>query len=179
LLSRRDHAQLLDRGQMVVVSTTQAFYVQSQDDDHPFYLAAHMTGGDTNSAGLGDPEYVNVVPPPQYLAKYLFVTDPTYAYTTLVMTRGPNGDFKPVTLDCLGEVTGWVPVGSGNAEVAQIPIVAGGTGVGACQNGVHTAESAAAFGLTVWGYDSYASYAYPAGMAVEPIITVVVPPAPR
>ena len=58
-------------------------------------------------------------------------------------------------------------------------IVAGGVGVGGCNNGVHTATSEVPFGLTVWGYDSYASYAYPAGMSVEPINSVIVPPIPQ
>ena len=51
--------------------------------------------------------------------------------------------------------------------------------VGSCYNGAHTATSEVPFGLTVWGYDQYASYAYPAGMSVEPINTVVVPPVPQ
>ncbi len=172
----------LASGQVVIMNTTEAFYVKSQDEDHPFYLAAHMTGGDTNPSGLGDPEYVNVVPPGQYLSKYLFVADPTYAYTTFVFTRvrDKNGTMHPVNLDCAGEVTGWTAVGSsGNVEVARVPIVVGFQGQGSCQSGVHTAESAAPFGLTVWGYDSYASYAYPAGMAIEPINSVVVPPVPQ
>jgi hypothetical protein len=58
-------------------------------------------------------------------------------------------------------------------------MVDGGVGVGGCQNGVHTASSAQPFGLTVWGYDYYASYAYPAGMRVAPINDVVVPPVPQ
>ena len=172
----------LDSGQLAIVNASAAFTVSSQDEDHPFYVAAHMTGGGTNPDGLGDPEYVNLVPPTQYLSKYLFVTDPTYAYTTLVLTRtkAQDGQFHPVYLDCVGEVTSFMPVGTaGEAEVARVPVVSGGSAVGSCQNGVHTADSAAPFGLTVWGYDYYASYAYPAGMAVEPINTVVVPPVPR
>ena len=35
------------------------------------------------------------------------------------------------------------------------------------------------FGITVWGYDSASSYAYPAGASVKPINTVVVPPVPN
>ena len=42
------------------------FVVKSQDDKHPFYLAAHMTGADYSgsggSDGRGDPEWVNVIP---------------------------------------------------------------------------------------------------------------------
>jgi hypothetical protein len=33
----------------------------------------------------------------------------------------------------------------------------------------------AGFGIKVWGYDSAASYGYPAGASVEPIDTVFVP----
>ena len=50
---------------------------------------------------------------------------------------------------------------------------------GNCDNGVHSAKSDAAFGLTVWGWDWYVSYAYPAGGGVKPINDVVVPPIPK
>jgi hypothetical protein len=172
----------LAQGQVVTFFTTDAFVVKSQGPDHPFYLAAHMTGGATNQDGLGDPDYVNVISPKQYLSSYLFVTDPTYATTTLVFTRtrDGNGSFHDVSLDCLGTIQGWAPVDSAHtAEVAREKIVDHGQGQGGCNNGVHTATSDAPFGLTVWGYDYYASYAYPAGMSVEPVNTVVVPPIPN
>src|SRR5690606_2402539 len=35
---------MLSKGQVAIFSTDQKFVVSSQDDDHPFYLAAHMTG---------------------------------------------------------------------------------------------------------------------------------------
>jgi hypothetical protein len=35
--------------------------------------------------------------------------------------------------------------------------------MGTCVNGHHSAESAAPFGIVVWGTDAYASYGYPAG----------------
>lgn len=172
----------LSRGQVAIFSTDQPFLVRSQDEDHPFHVAAHMTGGSTNSEGLGDPEYVNLVSPKQYLDRYLFVTDPTYGHTALVFTRqkGKDGTFADVNLDCLGPVTQWQPVGAaGDTEVARVMIVSGGAGVGNCANGMHAAQSALPFGLTVWGYDYYASYAYPAGMHTKPINNVVVPPVPR
>jgi hypothetical protein len=52
-------------------------------------------------------------------------------------------------------------------------------GNGSCQNGPHSAKSAAPFGLTVWGLDSAASYGYPAGTNVASINTVVIPPNPQ
>src|SRR5262249_43745678 len=74
----------LSSGQVALVTTSEAFFVQSQDEQHPFYLAAHMTGEAMvpetpgTDPALGDPDFVNVVPPEQYLSNYLFLTDPTY-----------------------------------------------------------------------------------------------------
>jgi hypothetical protein len=125
---------------------------------------------------------VNVIPPQQYLSRYLFLTDPTYKNTNLVFVRQKNKDgvFKDVTLDCAGTLTGWQPVGvQGKYEYTRVDLVAGGAPVGGCDNGVHTASSEVPFGLTVWGFDLTCSYAYPAGMSTQPINTVVVPPTPK
>ncbi len=172
----------LNQGQVAVFFTDQAFSVRSQDETHPFYVATYMTGGGTTSTGVGDPEYVNLVPPAQYLNSYLFATDPTYGNTSLVFVRKKDGGgiFHDVSLDCMGTVTGWTPVGGGGLyEVARIKLTENFIGMNGCDNGKHTATSPAPFGLTVWGYDSYASYGYPAGMAVDSINTVVVPPVPQ
>ena len=48
-----------------------------------------------------------------------------------------------------------------------------------CENGSQTAESEGRFGITVWGLDTFASYAYPAGGNAAPINTVVVVPVPK
>jgi hypothetical protein len=168
-------------GQYVEFSSTPQFSVSSQDDEHPFYLASYMTGGSLAN-GMGDPEYVNVIPPAQWLNKYLFVADPTYANTNLVFTRKRTEDqtFKDVTLDCAGVLGGWLPVGvAGSYEFTRVDLTVNGQPQGGCDNGVHTATSDAPFGLTVWGFDSYASYGYPGGMSVKPINTVVVPPVPN
>jgi hypothetical protein len=170
-------------GQLVEFSATGPFVVKAQDDKHPFYLAAHMTGGSAPSAnGNGDPETVNVVPPQQYLASYLFFTDPTYSFTNLVLTRGKAGDGKyhDVTIDCAnGPIPGWQPVGSGAYQYTRLDVQQNHQPVGSCDNGKHTIKSDAPFGITVWGYDQYVSYAYPAGASVKPINTVVVPPTPQ
>ena len=170
------------------------FIVRSQDDKHPFYLSQHMTGCSKywgNSGDCrGDPEFVNVIPPEQYLASYTFFTDPTYPETNLVVVRkkGPSG-FADVNLDCAGNLTGWMPLGnSGAYEYTRTNLVTGNFAkVGACDNGRHEMKSAQPFGLTVWGWGSQASgfnsqavsYAYPAGASVQPINTVVVPPNPK
>jgi len=177
----------LNQGQVAEFSSPGPFVVSSQDDDHPFYLAGYMTGGQ-NFNGEGDPEWVNVVPAGQYLDSYVFFTDPTYSETNLVVvrTRGSDGSFADVTLDCAGVLQGWQPVG--DYEYTRVDLVTGNfQNVGNCSNGLHRMSSANPFGLTVWGWGSaastfftqYVSYAYPAGESVKPINTVVVPPIPK
>ncbi|GAC1575991.1 MAG: hypothetical protein NVS3B20_07620 [Polyangiales bacterium] len=184
----------LELGQFVDFETTFPFKLSSQDNKHPFAVAQMMTGGSLTTAsrpgitpggmygtGLGDPELVNVLPPAQFLSKYVFFTDPTYGTTNLVLTRvkGSAG-YKEVTVDCIGKVSGWKPVGSSDQyQVADVDLVRGAAGAGSCKNGLHVASSDGAFGLTVWGTDAYASYAYPAGGNVGTINSVVVPALPK
>ena len=130
---------------------------------------------------LGDEEFTILLPPPQFLSKYVFFTDPTYPTTNLVLTRvkGANG-FENVTVDCLGKVTGWQPVGaSGTYEVTNVDLLRANVASGTCVNGGHTATSPAPFGLVVWGEDSYSSYAYPGGGNAARLSTVMVPPTPQ
>jgi hypothetical protein len=195
----------LSRGQLVEFAGPTAFRVKSQDDKHPFYLAAHRPGGDCDAAhqqippvkalgsdyvavgnesanyGIGGPETVNVVPPQQFLSSYIFFSDPTYGYTDLALTRGKASDntYKDVTLDCLGTVTGWTQIGGTPYQQAHVFLQKNKQPVGSCNNGLHKIESSAPFGITVYGYDSASSYAYPAGASVKPINTVVVPPVPN
>jgi hypothetical protein len=197
----------LKEGQLVEFAGPNAFHVQSQDASHPFYLAAHRPGGDCDAAhqqippikalgyeyaavgneatdyGVGGPETVNVVPPAQFLTSYIFFTDPTYGYTEIALVRVKAGDgtFKDVKLDCLATpVAGWQPIGaSGQYQYAHVDLRHAGAAVGSCDNGLHTISSDARLGITVWGYDSASSYAYPAGASVKPINSVVVPPLPH
>jgi hypothetical protein len=184
----------LDAGQFVKFFSPGPFIVRSQDADHPFYMAAYMEGCSKYASGgdcRGDPEYVNVIPPEQYLPRYTFFTDPTYPETNLVVTRKKTANgFAAVNLDCAGDLTGWQPVGtSGDYEYTHIDLVTGNfTPVGGCNNGIHEIESEGPIGLTVWGWGSSAttgfsttavSYAYPAGASIQPINQVVVPPIPQ
>ncbi len=174
----------LNAGELVIFKSAGPFVVKSQDADHPFYMSAHM-GGEQYEGGnylTGDPEHVNVMPPAEYLSSYIFMTDPTMGNTNLVLIRSKTaGKFEDVTLDCMaGPVSSWMPVGSsGTYEFAWVDLVVGGAAQGACDNGYHTIKSSAPFGITIWGWDSYVSYAYPAGASVHPINTVSVPAVPK
>jgi hypothetical protein len=89
--------------------------------------------------------------------------------------RRTTNDRKDVTLDCLGTVGGWQKIGSTDLEMARVDVMFGGQPVGDCENGAHRAWSEAPFGLTVWGFDDYASYGFPAGMAAKPLNDIRVP----
>jgi hypothetical protein len=171
----------LAASQVVDFEAVGPFVIKSQDKDHPFYVGQMMSGADIKLDGgetsmLGDEEWVNVLPPVQFLSKYVFFTDPSYKKTDLVFVRKKSGgSFQPVQLDCVGEISSWAPVGTGGQyEYAQIELSAVH-----CDNGPHVAESKGPFGLTVWGLDIAASYAYPAGGNVGVVNPVVVKPNPK
>lgn len=197
----------LSLGQVSEFRSAGGFSVKSQDDKHPFYMAAYMTGaaqydpaerdgGPAGKAdGRGDAEFVNVVPPGEFETSYTFYTDPTYPETNLVLVRTKtDGAFSDVTLDCAGNLGGWQPIGtSGKYEYTRIDLVRHNFApVGNCNNGRHEIHSKSPFGLTVWGwgsgetgsvgsgfYTQYVSYAYPGGASVKPINAVVVSPVVR
>lgn len=175
----------LARGEVAEFNSPGPFLVQSQDADHPFYLAAYMTGGGYYN-GVGDPEWVNVVPSEQFLEKYVFFTDPTYSESHLVITRSKvDGAFADVNLQCAGALAGWQPLGA-DYEYTRIDLVTGDfQDVGNCSNGRHEISSENPFGVTVWGWGSfksenfstaYVSYAYPAGARLKAINEVEVIP---
>ncbi len=169
----------LARGQSAIFETTSAFTVKSQDNTHPFVFGQIIPGG--MPAYLGDPEFVHVLPPAQYLSQYIFFTDPTYTDTHLVIVRekGTAG-FEDVEVACAGKVSGWKAVGSaGTYEYTTLPLTVASKGVGSCTNGPQSAKSKAPFGVVVWGFSEAASYGYPAGGNAAGINQVFVPPVPH
>lgn len=182
---------VLALGQVAEFNSPGGFVVTSQDVDHPFYMAAYMTGG-LPFNGTGDPEWVNVIPSGQFLDKYVLFTDPTYPETNFVVIRKRvEGVFSDVTLGCAGALTGWQPLDADH-EFTRIDLVTGNyQNVGGCSNGRHELTSPGAFGVTVWGwgstatggnglndpaYSQYVSYAYPAGAGLRAINDVEVIP---
>ncbi|HEX8790894.1 MAG TPA: IgGFc-binding protein [Polyangiaceae bacterium] len=192
------------QAQVVDFATVGAFRVTSQDASHPFSIAQEMSTGNLNmdtDAGFrtdcatfydanqmlqktcGDEEFVPLVPPAQFLDKYVFFTDPTYSTTTLSLVRAQSGGaFRDVTVDCLGTISGWKNVdAAGRYQYARADLVralppGSMPDAGACANGAHVASSKGPFGLVVYGLDTYASYAYPAGGNAAVLSGVVVQP---
>jgi IgGFc binding protein len=173
-------------GEVAEFTSAGPFVVASQDAEHPFYLGGYMTGGE-DFMGEGDPDWVNIIPPSQYLNRYVLFTDPTYPETSLVVVRTPSKTdktkFADVTLACGGILTGWEKFG--DYEYARVELVTKDfMGVNGCTNGRQEMSSDLPFGVTVWGWGNtqqtkLVSYAYPAGAGFQPINKVVVPPIPQ
>ena len=169
----------LAAGAIAELETYGAFTIKSQDAMHPFYVAQYMAGCELNvpmrQGFLGDEEFVNILPPAQWLSSYVFFTDPSYPTTNLVVVRKrTSAGFADVTIDCRGTISGWSPVGtSGDYEITNVDL-ARGMPIGTCTSGRHVATSSGPFGLMVWGLDIAASYAYPAGGNVGKINPVVI-----
>lgn len=186
----------LDQGELIEFFAPGPFVVESQDDEHPFYLAQYMTGSgfifpDPGTGGEGDPEWVHVIATAQYLERYLFFTDPTYSETSLVVVRERSNttqQFADVMLDCAGALSGWQPLGD-DLEYTRVDLVAGGLPVGGCNNGRHEMTSTAPFGVTIWGWSGglyaesspggWVSYGYPAGASLRALNDVIIPPVPE
>lgn len=176
----------LSAGQVVEFETTSFFSVRSQDPEHPFLFSQYMSGTSSGTrpgcrantpCGLGDEEWVSLLSAKQFQNRYIFFTDPTYATTNLVIVRAKkDGAFADVTVECLGAVTGWMPVGAqGEYEVAHVDLERGDVPVAGCGTSRHLAESEGPFGVVVWGTDSAASYGYPAGSDISKINEVELP----
>lgn len=163
----------LESGQVATFTSDEPFSVRSQDVDHPIYVAVYMSGGDKYRT-LGDPDFVNVIPDDQFLDHYVFFIDHTYSDSNLtVVRRKESGVFHDVTLDCIGPISGWKPLGTdGSVEYAWVDMTKGYvptvTQNGQCNYGRHEADSDGPFALYVWGLDSYASYGFPAGAGSRP-----------
>ncbi len=176
---------VLRLGEVFAFNAAGPFVVKSQNGEHPFYFGGYMTGG-SRFEGEGDPEWVNVIPPTQFLNYYVLYTDPTYPQTSLnvVRTRSKfDGKFADVTLECMGVLAGWEKIG--DYEYTRVPLVSGDfQGAGDCINGRHVMSSELPFGVTVWGWGATSdtlqvSYAYPAGAGFQPINEIKIPPTPR
>lgn len=191
----------LDLGSSQEIITRAPFVVKSQDGSHPFMLFGYMGGGDAVD-GYGDPELVRQVTPSQFLDRYVFLTDPTYPETNLVVVRPKTSlGYADVTLDCLGAVSGFSPIGTSGYEIAWVDLVRHDfQPQGKCNNGVHRMSSAAPFGVYVWAWGGpettggtcgpfpdgtpgsftcHVSYGYPAGESVRAINDVIVSSRPR
>jgi len=165
----------LKAGELAVFFAEQPFVVRSQDNGHPFFVGAYMTGADASSYQVGDPELSMVPPADQWLDTYGFFSDSNYQSSSVLVTRRKErGAFHDVTLDCAGPLTGWTQI-TPDYEWTSVTLSRFGAPQtypgGQCKDGAHRIESEGPFTITVWGISPYSSYAYPGGTGLRPIST--------
>lgn len=111
-----------------------------------------------NPEGTGDPSMFLLPPVNQFRDNYFFLTPETYAldYVTLVVIEEALGgltlDGLPLDPQAQG-VTGQVVPGS-RYVIMNVPV----------SDGAHLIEGTAPFGLLVYAYDRFVSYAYTGGL---------------
>ena len=168
----------LSKGQSKDFLAREPFVVKSQDKQHPFAIHAYMTGQGFVDAvrSEGDPEFTLVVPPEQFLGRYVFWVEPDWPATHLVVVRAreEGQDFKPVTLDCAGELKDWMPIATaGKYEYTRPWLISKrkpyAYGDKVCGGGRREVKSDGPIGVTVWGFGFASSYAYPAGAGLREI----------
>lgn len=137
----------LNRGEFHEFSTQESFLVEA---DGPIMPVQYLEGQD-GGAGTGDPASYQMVPVEQFLPRYVFVTGTGYSEHYVQVIRPADG--ADVEVDGV-VVTGYQTVGG--FEVADWPIT----------EGSHAAVSTEPFGITVVGYTTVTSYAYPGGLAL-------------
>ncbi len=144
----------LDRGESCVIETGDDFIVLS-NPGHPIMVGQFLVGQnylDSAAASEGDPAFLLVPPVEQFRYDYVFLVPNTYKtdYITL-LTTNPDAE---IYLDGTQLTNSFTQISNVNAYKMEKTI----------SDGTHTLTSDSRVGLMVYGYDSYVSYAYPAGL---------------
>ncbi len=171
------HAPLtLDAGQVYELASYQDFMAESTDPNKPFMVVQFMIGAEACGAAgnlRGDPAMTLSVPTAQYLDRYVFLSDPTYAYNWLVVVRSDPS--HSIYLDCFNPIPDhrFQTIGSGPFQVARITLSAQTGGVdGTCTSGARFIEGDGPFGIWVYGVFADTSYGYPGGMNLKRIYSI-------
>jgi hypothetical protein len=180
-----DDSFMLGRGQIWTFSSTRDFVLTS---NHP--VAFSQFEGSQQTVGLpstvpgGDPSFAMIPPIEQWRRKYVFLVPNKYVFDFLMIAMPvgtrlrydglPLADALP---RCEYKSAGFLSNGSEMKEYVAIrcplsmPDAADPTNPANQDDGRHTLESedGEAFGLVVWGWDRFVSYAYPGGSNVDVI----------
>lgn len=118
----------------------------------PILVSQYMPSGAAGTNGKGDPSQTLAIATEQFRTSYLFFAPATFEanFANVIAKLG-----SVVTLD--GAVipeSAFVQIGDSAYGVARTRL---------SQGEVHAAESAAPFGIVVYGYGEYTSYMYPGG----------------
>ncbi len=149
----------LDAGQSCVIGSKKLFVAES---GKPLMVGAFLSGqgsvedNPVFGSHAGDPAFFLVPPEEQFRSEYSFLTPPTYfvSYITVVMQPGFSIFLDGVELNLTDfDYENLEDTGIARAHIAVEP-------------GPHfiTSQNQIPFGLIVYGYDDFVSYAYTGGL---------------
>jgi hypothetical protein len=146
---------VLDAGEMLELAPSSGFRVSA---DHPILLAQFLTGQgeETDPRGASDPSMTFAPPVEQFRTQYRFIAPRTYA-SNFINVVGPTG--VTAALDGV-EIGPFEALGESGYVAARVQIDAG----------VHELTSSEPSSVSVYGFTSYTSYLYPAGLDVRPLL---------
>ena len=146
----------MNAGDSCLIETSDSFTVIS-NPGHPIQVAQFLVGQDFNgvggvSASQGDPAFILIPPVEQFRYDYIFLVPETYATSWITLLTTSSS--ATVLLDGAPMDLSFSQIGGVNAYHAEHQI----------SPGTYRIESDRRLGVMVYGYDSYVSYAYPAGL---------------
>jgi hypothetical protein len=147
----------LGAGQVGVFETTTPFLV-SANANHPILVASYFEGAQNFGGGLlaGDPAMTLAVATGQFRTNYAFTAPNNYQINWVTVVAPTNGT---VSVDGTN-VASWTNIGASGYRFAYVQLSNSG-------NGTHSATGSLPFGIQVYGYGSYTSYAYPGGLDLK------------
>lgn len=154
---------VLEAGQACEFGATKATAVRSSA---PILVAGVISGHQSTGVSAygrqaGDPSMFLLGPVEQFRNQYAFANPPTFKRTYVTVTAPPG---SPVTIDDRSIPAeerlerGSVTLDGQRWEVFTLAI----------EPGVHEMESTAEFGIVVYAYDDYVSYAFTGGLDLRP-----------
>lgn len=166
--------ELEKTGDWAQFGTAEPFVASS---DAPFLLVEYMSGVEALGIGdsplvpgagtSGDPAMAQMVPVDQWLTKLPFVTDTSYRWDFVTITREAG---TQVTLDCLGVVSDdhFSPISASGYEIGHVTLDEGGKGgEGNCKDGAQYLTATGPVGVVIGGVDYRSSYLAPGGLKLD------------
>ena len=150
---------ILNKGDWIEITTNKPHVVSS--NNKPFYgyqyLISQSSGSPT--AGTGDPSLLAMPPVDQFQFAYLFLVPNTFAFDFINVVAPVGTAF---TLD-------GVPISPACHPAGTLGATSYCTFALRVADGVHNISADKQFGLSVSGFDNFASYAYLGGVGLQPI----------
>ncbi|MGC6417849.1 MAG: IgGFc-binding protein [Bradymonadia bacterium] len=139
----------LNRGEYHQIVTDESFEINATQ---PVMVGQYLVSQEGTGTRTGDPALIVAPPIEQLRSTYQVITPEGYSSNWLTIARTAGAD---VRLDgALLEARLFIPFGTGDFELAWVPVEAG----------VHRVVSERPLSLTIYGYSAAVSYGYPGGL---------------